>query len=131
MNNPVNEKPFDNQVWEQARQIANEYKLLLEPDRERGYIGSSLEFPTVLSTGATANECVESTREALAVAVATILEAGRNPPAPACEQRRQVQVNIRLTDDEKLLLQEAARRCGFNGLSDFVRSVALERARAA
>lgn len=131
MNTKVNDKPFDSEIWEKARRIAAEYRILLEHDGNNGYVGSSVEFRTVLAEGATADECVESTKEALAVAVATMLEAGRRPPLPARERRRQVQVNIRLTCDERLMLEEAARRYGFTGVSDFVRCTALERANAA
>ena len=68
-----------------------------------------------------------ATREALAVAVATLLEAGDVPPPPASEGKRTEQVNVRLTPEEKLLLEEAARSRGFRGLGDFVRSSALAR----
>jgi uncharacterized protein (DUF1778 family) len=37
-------------------------------------------------------------------------------------------VNIRLSSDEQLFLEDAARRAGFRGLSDYLRSVALARA---
>ena len=62
-------------------------------------------------------------REALCVAVATMLEQERTPPlAP---NKRSAQVNVRLTVEEKLLLEETAKREGFKGLSDFIRHLAL------
>jgi uncharacterized protein (DUF1778 family) len=47
---------------------------------------------------------------------------------PASAGRRQRQLNIRLTEDENLRLEEAARRQGFRGVSDYVRFAALSRA---
>ncbi len=104
---------------------------MLESDGEGGYLGSAIEFPTAVARGRTSEECVQSTRRALAAVVATMLEAGRRPPAPAAQRKREVQINVRLTAEEKLVLEEAAQRCGFKGISDFVRMAAMERATAA
>ena len=125
------ERPFEDRHWNEAAKLAEGYRLILEPDGEGGYIGSAVEFQTVLARGATAQACIDSTRQALTVAAAAMLEAGQRPPAPASHKKRQVQINVRLSGDEKLLLEEAARRCGFKGVSDFVRTAALERASAA
>lgn len=57
-----------------------------------------------------------------------MLEMGEKPPAPASEALRGVQLNIRLTYEEKLLLEAAARRDGFRSVSDFVRAAALAKA---
>jgi hypothetical protein len=58
-----------------------------------------------------------------------LLEQGQNPPAPASEGTRTQQVNVRLTSEGKLLLESTAKRKGFKGLSDFIRTAALESAR--
>lgn len=115
----------------QAGELAAQYRLVLESDGEGGYLGSAIEFPTAVAHGATADACVQSTRRALTVAVATMIEAGRRPPAPALQRKRELQINVRLSAEEKLVLEEAAQRCGFKGISDFVRTAALERAGAA
>ena len=65
------------------------------------------------------------------VTFSTMMECGQRPPAAASSGKRDVQVNIRLTAQEKLRLSEAARRLGFKGVSDFVRLAALERTNAA
>jgi uncharacterized protein (DUF1778 family) len=39
------------------------------------------------------------------------------------------QINVRLTPEEKLLLEEMARSKGFRGISDFVRSASLANAK--
>jgi hypothetical protein len=36
-------------------------------------------------------------------------------------KKRPAQINVRLTPEEKLLLEETARQEGFKGLSDFIR----------
>jgi len=59
------------------------------------------------------------------VAVATMIECGQRPPQPASAGRRVEQVNVRLTAEEKLLFTNAARNLGFKGISDFIRSTAL------
>lgn len=116
---------FSRTVWSKASDVVAEYRLILEPDERLGYIGSSIEIPTVFADGPTPDTCVTATRTALTVAVATMLERGAR--APAARARRSVQVNIRLTPDEKLALDENAARLGYKGISDFIRNAALER----
>ncbi len=125
------DRPFDRAVLRKAAKIASAYRLILEKDEQAGYVGSAVEMPTVFADGLTPDSCVEATRQALSFAIATMFENGLTPPAPASSERRNVQVNIRLTAHEKFLLQEAARRLGFKGVSDFVRIAALERTNAA
>ena len=98
---------------------------MLEPDEELGYIGSSIELPTVFADARTPDACVKATREAMTVAVATLLELGRRPPSG--RHQRTQQVNIRLTPDERLALAEAASRLGYKGISEYVRAAALSR----
>jgi uncharacterized protein (DUF1778 family) len=59
------------------------------------------------------------------VAVATMLEDGQSPPAPAREGHRSAQVNVRMTPEEKAVLESRAKAKGFRGLSDFIRSSML------
>ncbi len=125
------ERPFPANVLKRAGKIACAYRLILESSEAVGYVGSAVEFPTVFADGPTPDACVEATREALTFAVATMLEAGQSPPSPASAGKRDVQVNVRLAIAEKYRLQEAARRLGFKGISDFVRTAALERSRTA
>jgi predicted RNase H-like HicB family nuclease len=120
------DRPFASTVFDRARQIAGEYQIVLHSEGGE-YFGRGLEMPYVMSDGKTPDQCVHATREALAVAVATILESGKAPPPPASRQERTEQINIRVTPEEKLLLQEAARSSGFRGISDFVRTASLSR----
>ena len=123
--------PFDAALLKRAAGIARRYRLVLEPDETLGYVGCAVELPTVFADGKSPDECVRATYHALTVAVAVMLEEGKTPPVAAAEGRRDVQVNVRLTPQEKLLLQDVAKRMGFKGLADFVRMVALERVHAA
>ena len=82
-------------------------------------------MPYVMADGATADACVTATREAMAVAVATTLEAGHVPPTPASDGKRTEPVNVRRTPEEKGLLESAARVRGYRGVGDFVRTTTL------
>lgn len=93
-----------------------------------GYFGRLAEMPLVMGDGRTIAKCAAMVLEAATLAVATLLEMGEKPPAPAREGKRDQQVNIRLTAEEKLRLEEAARRDGFRSLSDFLRASGLSRA---
>ncbi|MCC6579636.1 MAG: type II toxin-antitoxin system HicB family antitoxin [Phycisphaeraceae bacterium] len=116
------DRPFDRDVLSQARKVAEQYRLILEPESEVGYLVRALEMPGVFADGPTPDACVAAVREALVAAISVMIESGQTPPQPAAVDRRSAQVNIRLTPREKLLLEEQARQDGFRGLSDFVRA---------
>lgn len=118
-------RPIDPAVRRKARQIAEGYTILLQPDEELGHIGSALEMPSVFADGSTAEECVAATRRAIVLAVASMIECKQTPPSPATTKKRASQINVRVTSREKLVLQEAARRRGYKGVGDFVRATAL------
>jgi len=120
-------EPFEVSISRRARRIVRDYRLIFEKSDTLGFIGSSVELPTVFADGQTLDKCYKATQEALVVAVATMIECGQRPPQPASSKRRTVQINIRLTAEEKLWLVEMARNLGFKGISDFVRNSALER----
>jgi len=118
------ERPFAPEVLARAREIAGQYQVIVSCEEGHWY-GRGLELPRVFGDGKTANQCVENTREALCGAVACLLEEGQQIPSPAREGVRTQQVNIRLTAEERLLLERAAKQKGFVGMSDFVRSAAV------
>jgi len=122
------DRPFAPLVLKRAREIAATYTVLLQPEPDSGYFGRGLEFPYAMGDGATPDECVENTREAFVAAVATMIEAGEEPPVAAADEQRTEQVNIRVSQREKLLLERAARNKGFRGIGDFVRSTSLANA---
>lgn len=118
--------PFNPQILDQARKIASGYRYIIRPHDTLGYMGRSLEFPLVFAHGSTHEECLNRTLFAVETTVATMLERGEFPPASS--NRRTEQINIRLTSEEKLILEEESHRRGFEGLSDFVRATALGQA---
>ena len=120
------DRPFDPDIVKRAEAIVRPYRIILENDGHGGLIGSTVELPGVFGEGETPDKCVGDTHQALIGAVAHMLELGQHPPESAA---RTLQVNIRLTPEEKLVLGTAARRDGFKGLSDFVRAAAMERTR--
>ncbi len=116
---------MDRELLKQASAIADQYRIILDPDEDCGYVGYPLELPGVFGDGKTADACVRSVREAATVLIAYYFEEGRTPPPPSTEVKRTQQINIRVTDEEKLRIEAAARRDGFRGISDFVRSASL------
>jgi predicted RNase H-like HicB family nuclease len=113
-------------LLQQAEALARKYRIILEPDEDCGYVGSALEMPYALGDGKSADECVKSVIESLTIAVAHLLEQKKTPPAPADQQQRSKQVNIRLTEAEQRRLKELALAHGYTDLSDFVRSTSLQ-----
>jgi len=118
-------KPFKKSILRKARKVVSDYRIILERNDRLGFIGSSVELPTVFADAKTPDKCYKATEEALMIAVATMIECGQRPPQPASAKKRDVQVNVRLTSEEKLLLSNAARNLGFKGISDFLRNSAL------
>jgi predicted RNase H-like HicB family nuclease len=105
--------------------MVGEYQVILNCEEGHWY-GRGLELPHVYGDGETPERCIASTREALTAAVAYMLEQGQAPPTPAKQGKRTTQVNVRLTAEEKVILEGTARRKGFEGLSDFIRAAAME-----
>jgi predicted RNase H-like HicB family nuclease len=122
------DRPFPADLLKEASRIAEEYQVILDCEQGRWY-GRGLELPHVFGDGKSVNECVKDTREALSGAVALLLEQGKRPPAPSRAGKRFAQVNVRLTAEEKALLESTAKRKGYSGLSDFIRAVAIESAK--
>jgi predicted RNase H-like HicB family nuclease len=121
------DRPFDARTMAKAAKIASQYQVIVAFEDGCWY-GRGLELPNIHGDGKSVNQCVENTREAFAGWVAYLLEEGQRPPTPAREGTRTAQVNVRLTAEEKVLLEATAKRKGFSGLSDFVRAAAMESA---
>lgn len=102
-----------------------QYQVVLEASDDHWY-GRGLELPHVFANGTTPDACVAATQQAMTAAVAYLLEQGQSPPPPARSTRRTQQVNVRLTIEEKTIIEASARNKGFSGLSDYLRSAALE-----
>lgn len=87
-----------------------------------------MEMPLVMADGKTIAACANALIEATALAIVSILEHGEKPPAPASDRKRDQQLNIRLSAEEKLRLEASAQAEGFASISDYVRSAALRAA---
>jgi len=122
------DRPFDPTILKRAREIASAYQIILNYE-DGEYFGRGLELPLVMNDGKTPDACVKATRDSFATAVAHMLECGEIPPPPASENKRTEQINIRVSAEEKLLLEEAAKSKGFRGIGDFVRSTSLANVR--
>jgi predicted RNase H-like HicB family nuclease len=122
------DRPVDAGTAAKAQEIVQQYEVILAFEDGHWY-GRGLELPNIHGDGKTAGQCVENTREAFAGWVAYLIEEGQRPPTPAREGTRTMQVNVRLTAEEKALLEVTAKRKGFSGLSDYVRAAAIEVAR--
>jgi predicted RNase H-like HicB family nuclease len=111
-------------VLERARRIAEQYRIIIRHE-DGEYFGQALELPGAMNDGKTPAECLENTVEIVTTTIAAMLELGEIPPLPASDERRDEQVNVRLTKLEKLTFEEAARSRGFRGLSEFMRAATL------
>lgn len=125
---PAIDAPFAKSILKKAEAIASAYRLMIDPEPDVGFLGRTVEMPYVMGDGETIETCVQQVREATVAAIATMLEAGERPPTPASESKRDRQVNIRLTADEKERLEESARIAGFRSVSDYIRHAALKSA---
>jgi predicted RNase H-like HicB family nuclease len=126
------DRPFAPDILRRAKELAGKFQIVVRFDEEEGeYYGRGLELPNALGDGATPDACVTSTREAMVALIAFMLERGERPPSPSGEAGRTEQVNIRLTAQEKLLLEDISGRKGFRGVSDFMRAAAISEAERA
>ncbi len=122
--NQALDRPFEKTILARAKEIVSQYKIVLEFEDDEWY-GHGLELPGAHGDGKTPQAAVADTREAMTGVVAYMLEEGEEPPAPAREGNRSVQINIRVTPEEKAVLENKSRAKGFRGLSDFIRAAAL------
>lgn len=118
-------KGQDPAVIEEAKAIAADYRLTLDRNANGMYQGSSIEVPTALGFGCTPDECVAETLKSVIAIVAQVLADGGIPPASSRENKRDQQVNVRLSVHEKACLDAVARTVGFRSVPDLLRHIAL------
>ena len=117
-------RPFDKAILARAEEIVSQYKIILEYEDAEWY-GHGLELAGAHGDGKTPQAAVASTRQAMIGVVAYMLEEGKAPPAPTRDGNRSVQINVRVTPEEKAVLESRSRAKGFRGLSDFIRASVL------
>jgi predicted RNase H-like HicB family nuclease len=118
------DRPFEPVLLDRARRIAEQYRIILRHEGGE-YYGQALELPGAMNDGKTPDECLENTFDIVTTTIATMLERGEIPPLPTSDERRDEQVNVRLSKLEKLTFEEAAKSRGFRGLSDFMRAATM------
>jgi len=118
------DRSFDPSILARATEIVANYEIVVAFEDGQWY-GHGLELPGAHGDGRTPQAAVADTREAMAGVVAYMLEEGQRPPEPAREGNRSVQINIRVTPEEKAVLESRSRSKGFRGLSDFIRTSVL------
>lgn len=127
LKNKAVDRPFDRNVLAEAEQRAGEYQIAVRFDgTECSWVGRCVELPLCVGVGRNPTECVRQTRDVIITAAATMIEDGQKMPEPASSEHRTEQINLRLTPAEKYRLEDSARRGGFRGISDYVRSAALK-----
>lgn len=117
-------RPPSAAVMREAARIAADYRIVIERNDDGLYYGRGVEYPYLLGHGRSPTAAYKMALDGLIAAVATDMEIGNAPPPPASDQRSQ-QINVRVSPMEKLRIEEAARRKGFRGVGDFVRTAAL------
>ena len=120
----VKSGPFGKAILAAAKQFVDAYDIVMR--REEGeWVGHALEYPEAIGVGKTVQQCMAETRKSLLAGVASMLEDGDAPPVPARQNVRSEQVNLRLTPEEKAVLESRSRSKGFRGIADYVRAAAL------
>ena len=118
------DRPFDPDILRRAREIAEAYQYIVHFN-DGDFFARPLELSGTMNDGKTRDEAIANGIDIATTVVAYMLEEGQVPPLPASEDRRDEQVNVRLSKLEKVLLEEAARARGFRGISDYMRTAAL------
>lgn len=109
--------------------MAQQYSFRVEHDPKESYFYAfGIEAKGAMGGGPTIESCLQDIRQSIALWIASHLEDGDAVPPPASDNIRSAQVNIRLTEFEKQRIEDAARVAGFRGVSDFIRTAALNQA---
>lgn len=117
-------KPFAREILAKARKLARSYQVLMWFE-DGEYYGRGLELPFTAADGKTPQECFENVREAFVGTIALMLDRRERPPAPASEAGRTEEVNVRMSVQERLRAEEAARAKGYRGLAEYLRARVL------
>ena len=120
----VKSGPFGKPILAAAKRLVDAYDIVMRHE-EGEWVGHALEYPEAIGVGKTVQECMVETRKTLLCGVASMLEDGDTPPTPARQNVRSEQVNLRLTPEEKAVLESRSRAKGFRGIADYVRAAVL------
>ncbi len=109
----------------QAEALADRYAILLERHDDGLYYGRGVEYPYLLGHGKTPAAAFKMAREGLVAAIAVAIADGATPASPMSDKRDQ-QINVRVSGMEKLRIENVAKREGFRGIADYLRFAALK-----
>src|SRR4051812_41316546 len=98
------DRPFAPAILAQARKVVERYQVVMWFEDGEWY-GRGLELPLTMDDGKTPDECMAKVRAALVTTVAVMLEDGMAIPPAAVENVRTEQVNLRVSVEEKSLLE--------------------------
>ncbi len=116
------DRPVEPAVMKRAIAIAERYQVVMRRE-EDGWFGRGLELPGAMGDGATPTKCAQSIKDSMAAGIAYMIEEDLPIPPAALDAIKPVQLNFRVSADEKLRYEEAARQRG-QSLSEFIRSAA-------
>ena len=80
------DRAFDPDVWSEAERLVSQYQVVLHCEDDHWY-GRGLEFPKVFADGATAEECVAETRQAMQGVVAFLIESPQSDRQRFADQK--------------------------------------------
>lgn len=80
-------RPYAGALMEKAEALAARYQLVLWQEEGHWY-GRGLELPLCMGDGATIAACARMTRRSIVLGVASMIEEGREAPAPAVSKER-------------------------------------------
>lgn len=116
------DRPFAAKHLKAARAAVDSYEITVRHE-EGEWVAEGVELHTCLGSGATPAAAIKECREVMETTLVVMAERGDAFPAPAKDEKRTEQVNLRLTIREKLRLESQARSQGFRGVSDFIRAL--------
>lgn len=78
---------FSEETLRQASAIIENYHIQFEASEDLGFIGNSVELPTVYAEGKTKEECTANLKESMTGAIAYMLENGQEQFIPKVEKQ--------------------------------------------
>ncbi|MFN0130919.1 MAG: type II toxin-antitoxin system HicB family antitoxin [Phycisphaerales bacterium] len=119
------------QTLERAALWVDGYRFVTERTDDGTFMAHSIELPAVVAMGDSPEAALHAAIEAQRLAVALMLHDRVHPPLPTGSGKRDQQVNVRMSAQERLLMDAAAKASGFSTIADYLRTAAIEFAKNA
>ena len=117
-------RPFEKEILKRAAEIAAEYQLILGTE-DGEFTARGLEYSSALGIGKSEAEAIKVCREVLTTLVAYHLEKGEKFSMPSKQNLRNEQISLKVSAEEKVRIEAAAKLKGFRGVGDYLRTLAL------